>query len=99
MEADIYVARSADGGFTWAVPVRVNDDTTSKYQFWPAIAVSNSARHVAWYHFRNSPNVTDTDVGHQPNCPMLGGGTVGFHGDYIELDAYDDGVNHVVHVA
>jgi hypothetical protein len=30
---------------------------------------------------------------------MFGGGTVGFHGDYIELDAYYDGANHVVHVA
>lgn len=29
---------------------------------------------------------------------MFGGGSVAFHGDYIELDARFDGVNHIVHV-
>ena len=130
LDSDIYVARSSDGGFTWGAPVRVNDNDTSKYQFWPTIAVSNGALHVAWYDFRNSPNPGDptltndaldvyyacsncegvaypaftpnlqvTDVSHQPNCRMFGGGTVGFHGDYIELDAYFDGTEHIVHVA
>ena len=128
--ADIFVARSTDGGKTWGAPAQVNDDATSKHQFWPAIAVSNGALHVAWYDFRDSPtpgdpavtndvlnvyyassnttgvaypafshNVKVTDVGHQPNCLMFGGGTAGFHGDYIELDAVWNGANHVVHVA
>ncbi len=126
LDSDIFVARSTDGGLTWEAPYRVNDDTTSKYQFWPAIAVSNGALHIAWYDLRNSPNPGDptvtndvldvyyaycdsypsfstnvkvTDVGHQANCLMFGGGTVGFHGDYIELDAYWNGSQHVVHVA
>lgn len=30
---------------------------------------------------------------------MFGGCTVGFHGDYIELDARFDGTDHIVHVA
>jgi Ca2+/Na+ antiporter len=128
--ADILVARSSDGGFTWEAPVTVNDDATGKHQFWPAIDVSNGALHVAWYDFRNSPspgdpaadndnlhvfyassnttgvayptfshNVQVTDVGHDPNCLMFGGGTVGFHGDYIELDARFDGTDHIVHLA
>jgi hypothetical protein len=29
---------------------------------------------------------------------MFGGGSVAFHGDYIELDARFDGTNNVVHV-
>jgi hypothetical protein len=128
--ADIFVARSIDGAFTWGAPVKVNDDATNKHQFWPTIGVSNGALHVAWYDFRNSPisedpavgndvldvfyassnadgvtypafshNVQVTDVGHNPNCRMFGAGTVGFHGDYIELDARFVGANHVVHVA
>ncbi|MCI0686901.1 MAG: hypothetical protein L0Y54_06655, partial [Sporichthyaceae bacterium] len=40
-----------------------------------------------------------TDVSHNGNCQMFGGGTVAFHGDYIELDARWNGANHVVHVA
>lgn len=52
--ADIFVARSTDRGVSWAAPVRVNDDSTSKHQFFPAIAVSHSALHVAWYDLRES---------------------------------------------
>jgi hypothetical protein len=46
-----------------------------------------------------SHNVRVTDVSHNGNCLMFGGGTAAFHGDYNELDAYFDGVNHVVFVA
>jgi hypothetical protein len=125
-DTDVFVARSTDGGFTWEVPVRVNDDDTYKYQFWPTIAVSHGVLHVAWYDFRQSlssddPTATNdlldvyyaysneypafsqnlrvSDVSHQPNCLMFGGGTAGFHGDYIELDAFFDGGVHTVHVA
>jgi len=128
--ADIFVNRSTNGGATWGPAAKVNDDATSKHQFWPTIAVSNGALHVAWYDFRNSPtpgnpaatndlldvyyassnttgvaypafshNVLVTDVPHQPNCLMFGGGTSAFHGDYIELAARFDGVNHIVHLA
>ena len=128
--ADIFVNRSTDGGATWSPAAKVNDDATSKHQFWPTIAVSNGALHVAWYDFRNSLNPGDpaatndlldvyyassnttgvaypafshnelvTDVPHQPNCLMFGGGTTAFHGDYIELAARWDGANHIVHLA
>jgi hypothetical protein len=40
-----------------------------------------------------------TDVSHNGNCQMFGGGTVAFHGDYNELDARWNGTNHIVHVA
>lgn len=128
--ADVFVARSTNGGATWGAPVKVNDDATSKHQFWPAIAVANGDLHVAWFDFRDSPtpgspsatndilnvyyassntsgvpypafshNVKVSDVGHQPNCRMFGGGTSAFHGDYIELAARFDGTSHRVHVA
>jgi hypothetical protein len=45
-----------------------------------------------------SDNHRVTDVSHDPNCMMFGGGTVGFHGDYIELAARWDGDEHVVHI-
>jgi hypothetical protein len=46
-----------------------------------------------------SHNVRVTDVSHNGNCLLFGGGTAGFHGDYNELDARWTGANHVVHVA
>jgi hypothetical protein len=40
-----------------------------------------------------------TNVSHNPECRMFGGGTVAFHGDYNELDAFWNGSTSVVHVA
>jgi hypothetical protein len=46
-----------------------------------------------------SHNERVTDVSHNGNCLLFGGGTAAFHGDYNELDARWTGSNHVVHVA
>jgi hypothetical protein len=40
-----------------------------------------------------------TDVSHNGNCEMFGGGGAAFHGDYNELDAYWNGANHQVNLA
>jgi len=50
----------------------------------------------AWPAFDAETRVTT--VSHEANCQMFGGGSVAFHGDYIELDARWDGANHIVHV-
>lgn len=46
-----------------------------------------------------SHNVRVSDVSHNGNCLLFGGGTAAFHGDYNELDAHWDGANHKVYVA
>ena len=46
-----------------------------------------------------SHNVRVTDVSHNGNCEMFGGGSAAFHGDYNELDAHWNGANHQVNVA
>jgi hypothetical protein len=58
---------------------------------------SSNTTGVAYPAF--SHNVRVTDVSHNGNCLLFGGGTAGFHGDYIELDARWDGANHIVYVA
>jgi hypothetical protein len=45
-----------------------------------------------------SENVRVSDVSHNGNCLLFGGGTAAFHGDYNELDARWDGAHHIVHV-
>jgi hypothetical protein len=74
------------------------------YDFRNSVTVSNEALDV-FYACSNCPggptypsfsaNVRVTDVSHNGNCLMFGGGTVAFHGDYIELDAH----GNTVHVA
>lgn len=46
-----------------------------------------------------SHNERITDVSHNGNCLIFGGGATAFHGDYIELDARWDGAQHVVQIA
>jgi hypothetical protein len=52
---------------------------------------------ASWPAFDASTRVTN--VSHNPECRMFGGGTVAFHGDYNELDAFWNGTNNIVHVA
>jgi hypothetical protein len=52
---------------------------------------------AAWPTFDAPTRVTN--VSHNPECRMFGGGTVAFHGDYNELDAFWNGTNNIVHVA
>ena len=52
---------------------------------------------ISWPTFDASTRVTN--VSHNPECRMFGGGTVAFHGDYNELDAFWNGTNNIVHVA
>ena len=46
-----------------------------------------------------SHNVRVTDVSHNGNCLLFGGGTAAFHGDYNELDAHWNGASHIVYIA
>jgi hypothetical protein len=52
---------------------------------------------VSWPNFSHAERVSD--VSHNGNCLMFGGGSAAFHGDYNELAARWDGTNHIVHVA
>jgi hypothetical protein len=55
-EGDIYFVRSLDGGATWSQPKRLNDDETSRLQFFPAItADAKGVIHVMWGDMREDP--------------------------------------------
>lgn len=54
--ADIFVARSTDGGKTWDRPVLVNDDATATSHVFPTLAVKpNGQVFVAWIDRRRDP--------------------------------------------
>ena len=77
------------------------------YDFRNSVTASNEALDVyysctncdgnTWPAFSHVTRVTD--VSHNGNCLMFGGGTAAFHGDYNELDARWNGANHIVNVA
>jgi hypothetical protein len=56
-KADIFFTMSTDGGNTWSKAQRVNDDTTSNDQWFPALALTPDGKHVGifWYDRRLDP--------------------------------------------
>ncbi|HEY7356268.1 MAG TPA: sialidase family protein, partial [Ktedonobacterales bacterium] len=64
-DADILLARSTDGGQSWSVPVRVNNDPVGdgKDQFQPQLAVApNGVVSVMFFDRRSDPNNLLIDV-------------------------------------
>lgn len=55
--ADIMFASSTDGGVTWSLPIRINDDAgTSAYQWFGTMSVAPNGRiDVVWLDTRNNP--------------------------------------------
>lgn len=53
-DQDIYFSHSDDKGATWSLPVTLNDDETTKDQFWPHMRVSDTDGRVlvAWFDRR-----------------------------------------------
>src|SRR5205085_7437438 len=60
---DVKIIKSTNGGTTWSLPIRVNDDPAGKEQFfsWMAIDQVTGYLYVVFYDRRNYTN-TQTDV-------------------------------------
>ncbi len=73
-DADILAIRSTDGGATWSLPARVNDDPPGALQFFPWVAIDGQGDvHVVWYDRRND----DVDLDLYSASSTDGGGTFG----------------------
>ncbi len=62
-DTDIWLAKSMDGGQTWSAPKRVNNDNTTRQQFftWMTIDQTNGYLYFIFYDRRNYTNLS-TDV-------------------------------------
>lgn len=62
---DIFLAKSTDGGLTWSAPKKVNDDNTTRHQFftWMTIDQTTGILYFVFYDRRNTTNnLTDVYV-------------------------------------
>jgi len=100
---NVWLSKSTDSGNTWSVPVRVNDDTSNKHQFftWMDIDQTNGHLYFVFYDRRNhTDNQTDvylaissdgglTFVNRKiSDTPFIPNGT--FIGDYNNIVAHND---------
>ena len=60
---DIWLVKSTDGGQTWSLPIKVNDDNSNKQQFftWMTIDQTSGYLYFVFYDRRNYSN-DSTDV-------------------------------------
>jgi hypothetical protein len=64
-DVDVWLSKSTDGGDTWSVPVRVNDDAPGKHQFfaWMTVDQITGYLYFVFYDRRNDLlSVNSTDV-------------------------------------
>ncbi|MEK6476480.1 sialidase family protein [Catalinimonas sp. 4WD22] len=102
-DADVWIAKSTDGGEHWSEPIRVNDDEAGHHQFftWMTVDPVSGYVYVVFYDRRNTEG-NDTDV--YLACSKDGGETFtnikltenpflleekAFFGDYTNIAAYD----------
>lgn len=105
-DADVFIVRSTDGGITWSLPIRINDDLPGKHQFFPTMTVDPVTGKI-WVVFFDRRNYTDTrtdvyiavseDGGNTfknsriSETPFIPFNTV-FFGHYLGVAANDDHV-------
>jgi hypothetical protein len=92
--ADVFFTQSNDGGTTWSAPVKLNDDTTTRDQFMPAIAVTPDGSHlmVSWYDRRNDPN--NSMIDRYGVIGSISGTTVSFGANFKINDVTFPPANH-----
>ena len=61
--SDVFISKSTNGGNTWSPALKVNNDNTTRHQFFPWLTIDQTTGHlfVIFYDRRNT-NGTATDV-------------------------------------
>ena len=105
-DANIWIAKSTDGGTTWSSPIRVNDDGPGKHQFFNYITIDQVTGkvYVIYYDRRNytdtrtdvylaiSENGGETFTNYKiSDSPFIPYSTL-FFGHYIGVSAHNDHV-------
>ncbi|TRZ66509.1 T9SS C-terminal target domain-containing protein [bacterium] len=61
--ANVYCARTTNGGTSWVMPIQVNDDATTNDQWMSSISVDDLGRvWMFWYDSRNDPSNILTEI-------------------------------------
>lgn len=104
-DTDIWLVKSSDGGTTWSLPKRVNDDPPGKQQFMSAMTIDQATGYlyIVFYDRRNYTSGNNTDVymavskdggntfvNYQINANVFSPIPSVFFGDYIGISAHNN---------
>jgi hypothetical protein len=102
----VFLVKSSDGGLSWSVPIRVNDDLSITHQYFPFVTVDQITGKV-WLVFYDRRNYTDTNTDVYMAVSTDGGNSFtnfrisetpfipyssAFYGHYIGVAAHNDHV-------
>jgi hypothetical protein len=108
-DTDVWLCRSKDGGNTWSAPIRVNDDSEEKQQFFTWMTVDQSTGYL-WFVFYDRRNYTDLNTDVYMAVSKDGGNTITnfkvseapfapssniFFGDYTNISAHNNKVRPI----
>lgn len=108
-DTDVWLSKSTDGGDTWSSPIRVNNDSTKKHQFFTWLAVDQATGKLwfVWYDRRNFEDertdvymAVSEDGGNSftnfkiSESPFLPSASI-FFGDYTNVSAYNDTIRPI----
>lgn len=100
-DTDVWLMKSTDGGQTWQKPVRVNQDSSKRHQFFTWMALDQSTGYLYFVYY-DRRNTADTDTETYVSYSKDGGETFTdikiskkaftpdpdlFFGDYLNIDA------------
>ena len=75
---NIFLRQSTDGGASWGAPMQINDDVTTRAQYFPALAVrpDGTGMAVCWYDNRN--HAADVNIERWGATASISGSTITF---------------------
>ncbi len=106
---DVWLVKSTDGGNTWSLPEKVNDDITNNHQIFTWMTIDQATGHL-WFVFYDRRNYPDTRTDVYMARSTDGGTTFQnfrisdspfipdqsvFFGDYTNVTAYNDVVRPI----
>jgi hypothetical protein len=86
-KADVFLTQSTDGGVTWSVPARVNDDATTTDQWMPTVVVSTAGDKLGvFYYSRQQDPANNNLFKRYGRIATISGGTVTFAPSFAVSD-------------
>jgi hypothetical protein len=86
-KADVYVVQSSDGGATWGIPIKVNDDATTTDQWQPTLAVTPDGSNLGiFYYSRQEDPVNNNLFKYYGRNASISGSTITFTPSYAISD-------------